>query len=62
MFFALEYGIEAGEIQPPVADAERARRPARHGKPVSAMVRAFRLGQGLILDRLLEELPGTCVA
>lgn len=57
VLFALEHGIETGEIEPPVADAERARRLARHGKPVSAMLRAFRLGQAVILDRLLQELP-----
>lgn len=53
----LEQGIELGEIEPPVAHDERARLLARHGNPVSAMLRAFRLGQGVVLDRLLEELP-----
>lgn len=52
-----EHGIEPRRIDPPAADAERARRLAQHGKPVTALLRAVRLAQGLILDRLLEELP-----
>ncbi|MGW4912729.1 ATP-binding SpoIIE family protein phosphatase [Streptomyces sp. NPDC004270] len=55
--FGLEYGIEPSQIEPPPADAERARRLARHGTPLSTMLRAFRLGQGVVLDRLLEEMP-----
>ncbi|MER5409380.1 SpoIIE family protein phosphatase [Streptomyces sp. NPDC002769] len=53
----VEHGIEPRRIDPPAADAERARRLAQHGKPVTALLRAVRLAQGLILDRLLEELP-----
>ncbi|MEU7005667.1 SpoIIE family protein phosphatase [Streptomyces sp. NPDC046332] len=49
-------GIEPGRIETPAADPDRARRLARHGMPVSVMLRAFRLGQGVILDRLLEEM------
>ncbi|MFF6772311.1 SpoIIE family protein phosphatase [Streptomyces sp. NPDC012637] len=54
---ALRRGVEAGEIPPPTADLERARRLARLGAPVSAMLRAFRLGHGVVLDRMLEEMP-----
>ncbi|GGN57859.1 hypothetical protein GCM10011579_020560 [Streptomyces albiflavescens] len=57
VLFGLEHGIDPGEIEPPAADMERARLLARHGKPVSVMLRAFRLGQGVIVDRLLEEMP-----
>ncbi|NEE20211.1 SpoIIE family protein phosphatase [Streptomyces sp. SID7499] len=53
----LEHGIEPSEIDPPAAELERARRLARHGAPVTALLRAFRLGQGVVLDRLLAELP-----
>ncbi|WP_369254862.1 SpoIIE family protein phosphatase [Streptomyces sp. R35] len=53
----IEHGVESGRIEPPVADVERVRRLARHGIPVSAMLRARRLAQGVALDRLLEELP-----
>ncbi|MFB7312625.1 SpoIIE family protein phosphatase [Streptomyces sp. NPDC056192] len=53
----IEHGIEPRRIDPPAGDAERARRLARRGKSVTAMLRAFRLAQSLLLDRLLEELP-----
>ncbi|MFG2366871.1 SpoIIE family protein phosphatase [Streptomyces mirabilis] len=53
----IEHGIELSRIDPPVADVERARRLARRGVSLSAMLRAHRLAQGIALDRLLEELP-----
>ncbi|MEU0196225.1 SpoIIE family protein phosphatase [Streptomyces afghaniensis] len=53
----LEHGIEPSEMDPPAAELERARRLARHGAPVTALLRAFRLGQGVVLDRLLSEIP-----
>ncbi|MET7727344.1 SpoIIE family protein phosphatase [Streptomyces mirabilis] len=53
----LEHGIELSRIDPPGADVERARRLARRGISLSAMLRAHRLAQGIALDRLLEELP-----
>ncbi|MFI6491688.1 SpoIIE family protein phosphatase [Streptomyces sp. NPDC050564] len=56
LLFGIEHGIEPRRIDPPAADAERARRLAQRGKPVTAMLRAFRLAQGRVLDRLLEEL------
>ncbi|MFD1310407.1 ATP-binding SpoIIE family protein phosphatase [Streptomyces kaempferi] len=57
LLLGIEQGVEPRRIDPPAADAERARRLAQHGKPVAALLRAVRLAQGLILDRLLEELP-----
>ncbi|MEU2623041.1 SpoIIE family protein phosphatase [Streptomyces sp. NPDC007157] len=56
LLFGIEHHTEPRRISPPAADAERARRLAQRGKPVTAMLRAFRLAQGLALDRLLEEL------
>ncbi|WP_392675355.1 SpoIIE family protein phosphatase [Streptomyces sp. LN785] len=56
MLFGIEHDIEPRRIDPPAGDAERVRRLAQRGKPVTAMLRAFRLAQGLLLDRLLEEL------
>ncbi|MFF7274960.1 ATP-binding SpoIIE family protein phosphatase [Streptomyces griseorubiginosus] len=53
----LEHGIDPGEMDPPAAELERARGLARHGAPVTALLRAFRLGQGVVLDRLLAEMP-----
>ncbi|WP_406517212.1 SpoIIE family protein phosphatase [Streptomyces sp. NBC_00134] len=57
ILFGIEHDIEPRRIDPPPADAERARWLAQRGKPVTAMLRAFRLAQVRILDRLLEELP-----
>ncbi|WNO76874.1 SpoIIE family protein phosphatase [Streptomyces sp. AM8-1-1] len=57
LLFGIEHGIEPRQIKPPTADVERARRLAQRNKPVTAMLRAFRLAQSRILDRLLEELP-----
>jgi hypothetical protein len=57
ILFGTEHGIEPRLIDPPAADAERARRLAQRGKPVTAMLRAFPLAHGRVLDRLLEELP-----
>ncbi|MDX2600013.1 SpoIIE family protein phosphatase [Streptomyces caniscabiei] len=54
---ALRYGVEPGGIEVPSTELERVRRVARHGIPVSAVLRAFRLGQGIILDHLLAEMP-----
>ncbi|MFG3289078.1 SpoIIE family protein phosphatase [Streptomyces sp. NPDC048179] len=53
----LEHGVEPGRFEPPLADAERTHRLARYGTPASLMLRAFRLGQGIVLDRLLEQMP-----
>ncbi|WP_405968484.1 serine/threonine-protein phosphatase [Streptomyces sp. NBC_00015] len=55
--FGLEHAIEAARIEPPPADLDRARRLARHGTPLGTMLRAFRLGQTIVLDRLLAEMP-----
>jgi serine phosphatase RsbU (regulator of sigma subunit) len=53
----LEHGIEPARFQLPVADAERTRRLARYGTPVSVLLRASRLGQTVMADRLLQEMP-----
>lgn len=53
----LVHGIEPDQIETPAEDPDRARRLARHGTPVSVILRSFRLGQGVMLDRLLEEMP-----
>ncbi|MGW4561064.1 ATP-binding SpoIIE family protein phosphatase [Streptomyces sp. NPDC004561] len=53
----LVHGIEPDRIETPATDPDRARRLARHGTPVSVILRSFRLGQGVMLDRLLEEMP-----
>ncbi|MEU1343624.1 SpoIIE family protein phosphatase [Streptomyces sp. NPDC005827] len=53
----LELGLDPSALDPPPADAERARTLARTGTSVTVMLRAYRLGEGVILDRLLAELP-----
>ncbi|MDX2523491.1 SpoIIE family protein phosphatase [Streptomyces europaeiscabiei] len=53
---ALRHGVDPGGIEVPASEVERVRRVARHGIPVSAVLRAFRLAQGILLDRLLEEM------
>ncbi|MFF4255565.1 SpoIIE family protein phosphatase [Streptomyces sp. NPDC001663] len=55
--FGLERGVEPSQLEPPPADEDRARRLARHGIPFSIMLRAFRLGEGIFLDRMLAEMP-----
>ncbi|MEU9450210.1 SpoIIE family protein phosphatase [Streptomyces sp. NPDC048277] len=55
--YGLEIAIEPSLIQQPPADADRARRMARQGTPLSSMLRAFRLGEEIVLDWLLAELP-----
>ncbi|QIY66525.2 SpoIIE family protein phosphatase [Streptomyces sp. RPA4-2] len=57
LLFGIAHDVEPRRIHLPAADAERARRLAQHGKPVTTLLRAVRLAQGLILDKLLEELP-----
>ncbi|MGW0948682.1 ATP-binding SpoIIE family protein phosphatase [Streptomyces sp. NPDC002623] len=54
---ALEEGVEPSLLSTSAIDLERTRRVARRGSPLSVMLRSFRLGQGVVLDRLLAELP-----
>ncbi|WP_327593177.1 SpoIIE family protein phosphatase [Streptomyces chartreusis] len=53
----LEHAVAPDLIELPSADVERARVLARHGTPLSAMLRAFRLAEEIVLDRLFAELP-----
>ncbi|MFI0999707.1 SpoIIE family protein phosphatase [Streptomyces galbus] len=53
----LEHGVEADRIPPPAADLDRARRLARGGVSVTAVLRAHRLAQAIALDRVLAALP-----
>jgi serine phosphatase RsbU (regulator of sigma subunit)/anti-sigma regulatory factor (Ser/Thr protein kinase) len=54
--YGLRHGIDPHLIEPPADDVERARALARRGASVSVTLRAFRLGQGIVNDRLLAEL------
>jgi len=52
----IRYGIDLDRAEPPTAALEYARRAAQHGIPVSALIRAYRLGQQEMLERILEEI------
>ncbi|MCI3270666.1 ATP-binding SpoIIE family protein phosphatase [Streptomyces cylindrosporus] len=54
----LERGVGPAGIEPPDMDLGRTRLLARHGAPVSVLLRAFRLGEGVVLDGLLRQMPG----
>jgi serine phosphatase RsbU (regulator of sigma subunit)/anti-sigma regulatory factor (Ser/Thr protein kinase) len=53
----LERGAGPDGIEGPAAELVRIRRLARYGVPFSLVLQAFRVGQGILLDRLLQELP-----
>lgn len=52
----LQYGISIDRVEAPPAAIEYAHRLAQHGVPVRALVRAYRLGQGIFLERSFEVL------
>ncbi len=56
VFHALQHDIPLGRIQRPTAALEYARRLAQHGVAANALVRAYRLGQQAILDRILTDI------
>ncbi|HEY5858445.1 MAG TPA: helix-turn-helix domain-containing protein [Aldersonia sp.] len=56
IFHALQCDIPLDHIEPPTASLEYARRLAQHGVPVNALVRAYRLGQQVVTNRLLTEI------
>ena len=56
IFQALQCDIPLDHIEPPTASLEYARRLAQHGVPVNALVRAYRLGQQAVTNRLLTEI------
>lgn len=58
IFQALQCDIPLDHIEPPTASLEYARRLAQHGVPVNALIRAYRLGQQVVMDRLLTEIIG----
>ena len=52
VFHVLQHGISTDHLHAPSAAMEYARRLAQHGIPVTALVRAYRLGQTTLLDRI----------
>lgn len=61
VFRALQHDISLENIEPPTAALEYARRIAQRGVPMNALIRAYRLGHGLILDAAAEEINGSGV-
>lgn len=51
---ALQYGIRGERLEPPSAAYEYARRLAQRGVPISALVRAYRLGQQSLLRQAFD--------
>ncbi|WP_135459426.1 helix-turn-helix domain-containing protein [Mycobacterium sp. DL99] len=56
IFHALRHDISLGNIEPPTAALEYARRVAQRGVPMEALVRAYRLGHALVIDAAAEEV------
>ncbi|MEE6167370.1 MULTISPECIES: PucR family transcriptional regulator [unclassified Mycolicibacterium] len=56
IFHALRHDISLGNIEPPTAALEYARRVAQRGVPMDALVRAYRLGHALVIDAASEEV------
>ena len=56
VFHVLQHGITADHLHAPSAAMEYARRLAQHAIPVTALVRAYRLGQTTLLDRIFARL------
>lgn len=50
------HAIDVGQVDPPAAAAEYARRLAQRGVPVEALLRAYRVGHASILELCLTEL------
>lgn len=56
IFHALQYEISLDHVQPPTAALEYARRLAQRGVPVTALVRAYRLGQEQLLAQIIVDI------
>lgn len=56
VFHVLQHGISADHLEAPAAAMEYARRLAQRGVAVTALVRAYRLGQSTLLDRIFDSI------
>jgi DNA-binding PucR family transcriptional regulator len=56
IFHALRHNISLDNVEAPTAALEYARRIAQRGVPMNALVRAYRLGHGMVLDVAAEEI------
>lgn len=56
---AMLLGVSPAEVQPPLAAIEYPRRLAQRGLPVTALVRAYRLGQASMMEQMLVAVRGS---
>lgn len=61
VFHVLQHGITADHLHAPSAAMEYARRLAQHAIPVTALVRAYRLGQTTLLDRIFARIQASSI-
>ncbi|MGV8871239.1 MAG: PucR family transcriptional regulator [Rhodococcus sp. (in: high G+C Gram-positive bacteria)] len=61
VFHVLQHGITADHLHAPAAAMEYARRLAQHAIPVTALVRAYRLGQNTLLDRIFDHIASSAI-
>ncbi|MGV8872397.1 MAG: PucR family transcriptional regulator [Rhodococcus sp. (in: high G+C Gram-positive bacteria)] len=61
VFHVLQHGITADHLHAPSAAMEYARRLAQHAIPVTALVRAYRLGQTTLLDRIFAQIQASSI-
>ncbi|MDI9894177.1 helix-turn-helix domain-containing protein [Rhodococcus sp. IEGM 1381] len=59
VFHVLQHGITTDHLHAPSAAMEYARRLAQHAIPVTALVRAYRLGQSTLLDRIFARIQAS---
>jgi hypothetical protein len=55
-FHALRHEIPLANVERPTAALEYSRRIAQRGVPMEALVRAYRLGHGMVLDMVVGEI------
>ncbi|MGH3851055.1 MAG: hypothetical protein ACRDRT_15400, partial [Pseudonocardiaceae bacterium] len=55
-FSMIRHNIAIGHVEPPTTALEYARRLAQRGVSANALVRAYRLGHQIVLDRVLTEI------
>ena len=56
LLHVLEHGTPADQVDAPAAAIEYARRLAQRGVPITALIRAYRVGHGRFLARCVEEI------
>lgn len=60
-FHVMRHGISTAGLQPPSAAIEYARRLAQHRIPMTALVRAYRLGQTVLQDHVFTTIQHSAI-